>query len=346
MSKIIWVPLEQIDTRYTKLSRIWFTQELEKQGIPYIVVEGKELSSVIGNKSSFLNTYSTIHYKSSQIEQIAEMFNQPGKIEDGDVFMVDDIWMPGIEGIRYMAGMTGKNISICGIYHAGGNIPSDDVATKLGQEWTKPYERSLFEMCNKVFVGSEFHKKNIENYHKKKFDNLFATGIWFNSDYIKKQVECIIPWEKRQNIILFPHRLHPEKKPGLFDKIEVEFKKKYPEIKVEFVKSIEKGLTKQELYELMARSKIMFSAALQENFGYATLEACVLGCRLLLPNRVVYSEFYSKNCLYELKQESPKYLAKRMYEIITTSEQPKGQYILQWVDKSCARMIEHLKELM
>jgi len=343
LNKIIWVPLEQIDTRYTKLSRIWFTEELKKQNVPYIIIEGKELSKVIGNKSSFLNTYSTIHYKSSQIMKIAQLFND-GKIKNGDVFMIDDIWMPGIEGIRYMAGMTGIEVKICGIYHAGGNISSDDVATKLNKKWTKPYERALFEMCDKVFVGSSFHKYSIEKYHRKKFNNLISTGIWFNSKYILNQVKKVKTWKEKEDIVLFPHRIHPEKKPELFDKIAKAYKKKYPLAPTQFIKSIESGLSKKELYELMNSSKLTFSAALQENFGYAILEASTFNNFLLLPNRVVYPEFYSKECIYE--KEDIELFVEIIHNTMIYKEKPKKEKIINWADKSCKRIINHLKEMI
>ena len=335
---LYWIPLEKLDKRYTILTRKWFKESLDKNNIEYEVIEGTPLDNKI-NVGSFLDAFSTIHYKSTQVQKVAQLF-QYNIIKDGDIFFVDDIWMPGIEGIKYMAGIAGINIKMYGVYHAGSNIASDDIAVKLGSgvnSWTKHYERSLFNMFDKVFVGSKFHKNNINMYHSKKFGNIVATGIGFNADYIKNQVKKLKTWDEKENIVLFPHRNHPEKKPKLFDKLQKEVNKKYPEIK--FIKTFDHNLSKTELYELMNKSKVMFSAALQENFGYATLESATFGCNLLLPNKVVYPEFYPNSCLY--KSENIKELSARIIEMINT---PPPEYkIISWTDKSMMHMLKEMR---
>ena len=43
---------------------------------------------------------------------------------------------------------------------------------------------------------------------------------------------------------------------------------------------------------------MVVSFALQENFGIGVNEAVKLGCIPVLPNRLVYPEFYNKQLLY------------------------------------------------
>ena len=48
----------------------------------------------------------------------------------------------------------------------------------------------------------------------------------------------------------------------------------------------------------------MVSFALQENFGFSMLEAKYLGCKVVVPNRLVYPEFYGKTHLFDTFDES------------------------------------------
>jgi len=327
-----WLPLEIIDKRYTKLTREWFSNEFNKHRIQYAIIEGIQSNDKI-NVGSFLDVFGTIKYKSSQIEKLADLFAK-GKIQNNDTFFIDDIWMPGLPGIKYMANMSGIDVNIYGIYHAGSNIPSDDVAVKIGQNnWVKTYEQSLIDMCNGIFVGSEYHKQNIESYHDKKFNNIHATGIAYKPNYVKQQI--VVTNSERENIVLFPHRIHPEKHPEIFDKLEKAVTKTRPDIK--FIKTMEQNLSKQELYNLMYKSKLIFSAADQENFGYATLEGATLGCDLLLPNKNVYPEFYSNDCIYECN--TPINILSNIVITKIDNFWPCSHNVLEWVDKSVDRMI-------
>ena len=49
---------------------------------------------------------------------------------------------------------------------------------------------------------------------------------------------------------------------------------------------------------MLAKSKIIVSFAKQENFGFGINEAVFLGNIPILPNRLVYPEFYSNDYLY------------------------------------------------
>jgi N-methylhydantoinase A len=66
----------------------------------------------------------------------------------------------------------------------------------------------------------------------------------------------------------------------------------------------ELDLNKDEFYKLVAKSKVMISFALQENFGFSMLEANYLGCKIVVPNRLVYPELYDIDDLYNTFDEA------------------------------------------
>ena len=74
--------------------------------------------------------------------------------------------------------------------------------------------------------------------------------------------------------------------------------------KAEFINTQEHNFSKDEYYYLLSRAKVVVSYALQENFGFGVNEAVYLGCAPVLPNRLVYPEFYSEEFLYDTFDES------------------------------------------
>ena len=97
----------------------------------------------------------------------------------------------------------------------------------------------------------------------------------------------------KENIILFPHRLSSEKQVGIFKDLE----KSLPEYK--FVVCQEKQLTKHEYHTLLAKSKMVFSASLQETLGISMYEGVILKSIPLVPNRLSYAEMYPSFFKYD-----------------------------------------------
>lgn len=291
MVKLWYIPLEHLDKRYTIMMDKQILRELKKSNIDYERVYGKELTKKI-ETGFFLDSIGTNYFKASQIMKIMELF-QNKKIKDGDVFFFSDLWFPGIEAIKYVTSFLGyDNIRITGIMHAGSWTETDDVRTYM-KFWAKHTEIGWFRLADKVFLGSKHHKSEITK-RKRCRDNekLEVTGLAFSVDDILKLAKPI-PWEKREDNVVFPHRIHWEKQPEVFDK----FMKKHPELKG--IKTMEHGLSKKEYFKLLAKSKYAFSSALQENFGYGMFEATVLGCLPIVPNRLAYREYYPRRFRYE-----------------------------------------------
>ena len=67
----------------------------------------------------------------------------------------------------------------------------------------------------------------------------------------------------------------------------------------QFINTLEHNFSKDEYYDLLSRAKVVVSFALQENFGFSIAEAVYLGCVPVVPNRLVYPEFYSEQYLYD-----------------------------------------------
>tara|TARA_Y100001972_G_scaffold107085_1_gene135938 strand:+ start:12 stop:509 length:498 start_codon:yes stop_codon:yes gene_type:complete len=98
--------------------------------------------------------------------------------------------------------------------------------------------------------------------------------------------------KEKEDIILFPHRIAPEKQPEIFKDLASEM----PEY--EFIVCQEHNFTKDEYHDLLERSKMVFSANVQETLGISCYEGALAGAIPMVPDRLSYKEMYSEEFKY------------------------------------------------
>jgi len=89
---------------------------------------------------------------------------------------------------------------------------------------------------------------------------------------------------KKRDMILFPHRIAPEKQVEIFRDLA----KHLPQY--EFVVCQDKQLTKHEYHTLLGEAKMVFSANLQETLGISWYEGAIVDAIPMVPDRLSYSE--------------------------------------------------------
>jgi glycosyltransferase involved in cell wall biosynthesis len=294
---MLWfIPLEPLEERYTAQMYQWVIDGFKRQEVEYSVIYGDNLSSEI-RQGEVLDAIGTNYYKASQLKILCKIFDG-GKVKNGDIFFVGDLWFPGIEMIRYMAVQLGLDVTIAGIHYAGVFDPHD--FTHKMRRWAQHNERGWLAVADYVFVGSEYHKKLLENWTG--LVNIYATGLVWDHETIRSNISA------KEPIIIFPHRLDMEKCPQVFFDLVRRIKELKPEVKGLITSSrkgvvsnirnlhipdyinVKVGLTKQQYYDELAMSKVFFSSAEQETFGYALNEALALGCIPICPRRLSYIE--------------------------------------------------------
>ena len=102
-------------------------------------------------------------------------------------------------------------------------------------------------------------------------------------EYLKNSLDSYKGMPKK-DIILFPHRIAPEKQLNIFDDLKTQL----PEY--EFVVCQEKELTKNEYHNLLGEAKLVFSANLQETLGISWYEGVLVDTIPMVPDRLSYSE--------------------------------------------------------
>jgi|TARA_R100000081_G_scaffold72716_1_gene39316 glycosyltransferase involved in cell wall biosynthesis len=282
------VDIEAVDTRYTAQWKTHLPVQLKnKTGLKVKVISGGEVPQAT-TPGAFLNFGGTNVYKSNQLQQIATLFCE-GKINDGDYFLYTDAWNPTVIQLRYMASLLNINITIGGMWHAGSYDPQDFLGRLIGDEpWVRNAERSMFACYNDNFFATQFHIDMFEKTFL--LSNKSIKRVGWPMEYLADILSHHTP--NKENIVLFPHRIAPEKQHDIF----LDLADSFPDYK--FITAQDKQLTKNEYHELLAKSKMVFSANLQETLGISWYEGALLGAVPFVPDRLSYSEMAIEETLY------------------------------------------------
>jgi len=294
--KLYVITLEPIEKRYTKQWYKFWKEEFSKYYQVFYIdgyPEGVKFSDKI-ESGRFLDINMTNVWKAEQVKKAALLFNKK-KIKEGDTFIFMDAWHFGITAIRYMAQLAGIKIKMFGYWHAGTYDHADFVAQAGLGWWAAHNELAWFKALDGNFVATQFHKQLILE--------------TFQDCNIKQRVHVVgfpLDWKKyifnelgkgwrlpaKENLVVFPHRLDKEKCPQVFDSIA----KVLPQYV--FTKTLDVTKSKKEYYQLLAKSKVVFSASKQETFGIGTVEAMMLGAIPIVPNTLSYVELYDDQFKY------------------------------------------------
>lgn len=303
MKPAIWIfSLEPIATRYTVQWHTHLPNLLEKQvGDRYrvIQVDGVQKNTV-PTQGAFLNFSDTNYWKSSQLCTFLEFFNQEQTTAD-DHFIFADAWNPVIVQIKYMKELLGFDWKLHGLWHAGSYDPQDFLGRLIGNKpWVRHSEHAMFHALDHNYFATTFHIDmfwcNLINSNGADYSLRDAIGT-------RKVVRCGWPFEflydeihnveaAKKNMILFPHRIAPEKQLNIFKDLAASMPQ------YEWIVSQEEQLTKPQYHAQLAQCKLVFSANLQETLGIGCYEALCANAIPLVPDRLSYSEMYSDPFVY------------------------------------------------
>ena len=282
---IFIVDIEAVDTRYTKQWKEYLPKQLRHATNEEVVVISGGETPQATTPGAFLNFGGTNVYKSKQLETIGEMFCK-GQVADGDYFLYTDAWNPTVIQLKYMAELLNVDITIGGLWHAGSYDPQDFLGRLIGDKpWVRHAEMSMYECYDDNFFASEFHidlfTDTMMDSYNVDMDKTHRVG--WPMEYLKNSLVQYKGMEKR-DLILFPHRVAPEKQVDIFRDLA----ERLPQY--EFVVCQDQELTKNEYHNLLGEAKMVFSANLQETLGISWYEGALVDAIPMVPDRLSYSE--------------------------------------------------------
>jgi len=196
-----------------------------------------------------------------------------------------------------MAELLGVDIRVGGLWHAGSYDPHDFLGRLIGDKpWVRHAEMSMYECYDDNFYATDFH---IDLFTDTMMDNYDvdmdkAIKVGWPMEYLKDSLTSYKGMQKR-DLILFPHRVAPEKQVEIFR----DLKERLPQY--EFVVCQEQELTKNEYHNLLGEAKLVFSANLQETLGISWYEGALVDAIPMVPDRLSYSEMALPEFKYDSK---------------------------------------------
>jgi len=299
MPNVFLVDLEAVETRYTGQWKTHVPDLLRKAGHNVQIIAGPTDIPTATTPGAFLNFGGTNIYKADQVGQMGRLFCS-GAVHSGDHFIFTDAWHPGIINLKYMSELLGIPVTTHGLWHAGSYDPQDFLGRLVGKKkWVRHAEKSFFHAFDHNYFATEFHVKLF-------FEELLEDGYkkenpWWEEDWAERydsgkivrtgwpmeyMLDILAPYKgmKKRDMILFPHRIAPEKQVEIFRDLATHLPQ------YEFVVCQDQQLTKHEYHTLLGEAKMVFSANLQETLGISWYEGAVVDAIPLVPDRLSYSE--------------------------------------------------------
>ena len=286
---VFLVDLEAVETRYTGQWKTHVPSLLKEHGHDVVVIDGPTDIPPATTPGAFLNFGGTNVYKADQVGKIGRLFTD-GKVHSGDHFIFTDAWHPGIINLKYMSELLGIKVIIHALWHAGSYDPQDFLGRLIGDApWVRHSEKAFFEAVDYNYFATDFH---IDMFCM----NLFKCPRWmFKNNIVRTgwpmeyMVEILEPYKnlQKRDLILFPHRIAPEKQVEIFRDLATALPK------YEWVVCQDQQLTKDQYHTLLGQSKIVFSANLQETLGISCYEGALVNAIPMVPDRLSYVEMYA-----------------------------------------------------
>lgn len=310
MRRVIYFPIEEIPSRYGEgMNKVIMSRLTDNErGIAKALMPNVNAALTEGQ---FLDVVGTNVWKHSQMKVFLNSILPC--ITKNDVLLIHDIFYPGMESLGYVFDSRANKPRITAFNYAGRADPEDFVQ-QFGK-WADYAESAWHSLCDTVFVGSEFHKRQVE----RKFKHKDVRVVGYPFDPLT--LPCVGDCPVSTDYVAWPHRIAAEKNPltllsiaravpshvfrvlsgrpdpeSAFTTLVKNLGEDRPiPSNIEFVHCEDKAA----YYENLRACGTFLSTGYQETFGYALHEAIAYGSRILCANTACYSEFVPKSGLFD-----------------------------------------------
>ena len=364
--KIFYMGLEPYEGRYTLQLTDWTERAFKERGIDYVVVPGTTIDdSKAIVTGQVLDAHGRSYFGMSQIMNLVTMM-KAGEITSDDIVFFEDMFQPGMESLPYILNQSPVEYRPkVWIRCLAQSIDPDDFIHVWGMsKWMSLYEA----MCNEFVTG--VLATNEEMVAHMKVANWKApiyniSGLSFGKEEVQSRIKEVKPFEERTMRVIFGARWDQEKQPGFFmDMIEhwyankrlppVEFcicvggplrsnNKVYIDrarlMEKEGTLTIYENLKKNQYYNILADSRVLFNCALQDWTSNTVSEADSLGTNVLFPAYRTFPEVFAND-------ETRMYVpwsgrdAMEKLKVLLTKPSPSIGQISDWTNGTIDRMID------
>jgi hypothetical protein len=322
MRKLFYMGLESYEARYTLQLQDWNERVFGKRGIDYEIITGQELdNSKAIVTGSVLDAHGRTYYSLSQTMTLIQMMKN-GEITSDDVIFYEDMFTPGLECLPYIMDQSPKEFrpKVYLRFLAQTTDPDDFLIREGMFNWMRKYEEMVDEFVDGIMVASEEFVAHLRTAGLK--SPIYVTGLPYGKEEVRGRIDSNIPLHQRANRVGFAARWDDEKQPHFYmDLAEAYYKIDptvefaifcgHPELKSNDPEYVERamalqngdyanfkvytGLKKDDYYNLLADSKVLFNCALQDWVSNTVSEADTFGTLTLYPAYRSFPEVFANN---------------------------------------------------
>ena len=356
--------LEPYEGRYTLQLTDWTERAYKKRGVDYVIVPGTTIDdSKAIVTGQVLDAHGRSYFGMSQMMNLVQMMKS-GEITSRDAIFFEDMFQPGIESLPYILMQTPEEfrpkIYLRCLAQA---IDPDDFVHVWGMsKWMSLYE----EMCNEI-PNVTILASNEEMVAHMRIANWKApiyniSGLSFGKEEVQSRVEQKKFIERKQRVV-FGARWDQEKQPQFFMDLAQAYKEKHPETEFaicsggplrsnnqyyvdearhlakEGVITINENLKKNDYYNILADSRVLFNCALQDWTSNTVSEADSLGCNVLFPAYRSFPEVFANDHTRMYIPWSQQDAMDKL-EVLLSKPSPSMGQISDWTDETINRMLD------
>jgi hypothetical protein len=323
MRKLYYMGLESYEARYTLQLTEWNQRVFERRGLDVVYVPGVNLdNSQKISVGQVLDAHGRSYFGMSQMMNLVKMMQQ-GEVTNEDVIYFEDMFQPGIESLPYIMDQVPKeHRPLIYVRCLAQSIDPDDFVHVCGmQKWMGLYEKMVNEFVTGVLATNEemvAHMK-IAGWTAPIYN---ISGLAFGKDEVLERIggaDNIRPFAARRRRVGFAARFDQEKQPGFYMDLAERFQENNSDVvfavfsggplrsnNPEYVKrarvleaagklEIHENLSKNQYYELVNDSRVLFNCALQDWVSNTVSEADTLGCNVLYPAYRSFPETFAND---------------------------------------------------
>ena len=372
MRKLYYMGLEPYKARYTLQLQDWNETVFKQRSIDYELVHGDTLTSdqsiVTGQ---VLDAHGRSYFGMSQLMTLVKLMKE-GKVTNEDVIYFEDMFQPGIESLPYILNQVPSNLRPrIFVRCLAQSIDPDDFVHVWGMsKWMGLYEKMVCELVRDS--GGAILASNEEMVMHMKIAGWECpiyniSGLAFGKEEVRSRVKSIKPFDIRKRRVVFAARWDQEKQPDFFMDIIEEYTSVYNG-DVEFALlsgaklrsnnnsymdrtldlerqgklKIYSDLDKNEYYELLNDSRVLFNCALQDWVSNTVSEADALGCNVIYPAYRSFPETFANDHSRMYVPWSKIDALNKMNHAIYNPSPYMGK-ISDWTDKTIDRICDILE---
>ena len=312
MRKLFYMGLESYEARYTLQLTEWNRRVFERRGLNVVYVPGAEIDNTKSiSVGQVLDAHGRSYYSMSQMMNLVQLMRN-GEVTSEDVIYFEDMFQPGIESLPYILDQVPESqrprIYVRCLAQA---IDPDDFVHVWGMAgWMSTYERMVNHFASAVLASNEemVAHMRIAGWTAPIYN---ISGLAFGKEEVQERIggaDKIRQFRQRTPRVDFAARFDQEKQPGFFMDLaeryqeqvcadttfavfsggplrsnNPEYVKRARSLAAQGKLEIHENLSKNQYYELLNDSRVLFNCALQDWVSNTVSEADALGCNVLYP---------------------------------------------------------------